>query len=257
MGNKPLGEFLRARRQRLDPVALDLPSGRRRRTPGLRREEVADRAGISSEWYIKLEQGRDVSPSAETIAALARALLLDPVEAQHLRRLAGAPVSTFAREAVPPIIAGIVEGLLEPAYVTGARWDVLAWNPAADALFGFTRMKEAERNILLFMLTDPAARKLFGQDWAPQAQRMVAMFRTAYDTYANAPAFAELVSVLCDRSTEFGRWWTSHDIRLPSAGTKSLHQPDGIKSRYVHASFQSNDDPALRLALYKRQDATD
>lgn len=254
MSNRSLGDFLRARRQAIDPAALGLAVGRRRRTPGLRREEVAERAGISCEWYIKLEQGRDVSPSPETVDALAGALSLNATEAAHLRRLVEGRAPPFARETVPEIVSAIVQSLPEPAYVTGARWDVLAWNAAADELFAFSRMEEGDRNILLFMLTDTAASTLFGADWASQAARMVALFRATYDSHAGDPAFEDLVMRLTAGSADFVVWWRSHHVGRLAAGTKRLHRSEAVGGSYVYASFQSNDDPALKLALYKRQD---
>src|SRR6516225_2276923 len=150
-GNRPFGDFLRSRR-----------------TPGLKREEVAQRAGISAEWYVKLEQGRAVSPSAETVEALGRALRLDRVELTHLRSLAAAGGrQPFRRENTPDVLRRIVASLPEPAYLTGQRFDVLAWNDAAAALFGdFGQLAPEDRNILHWMLTDPAARHVFGQTWA-------------------------------------------------------------------------------------------
>ena len=253
-GNKPLGDFLRSRRHRLDPVVLGLSATRRRRTPGLRREEVADRAGISCEWYVKLEQGRQVSASAGTMAGLARALGLNEAEKAHLHRLAArSSTGTFSRETVPEIVETIVRSLSEPAYVTGLRWDVLAWNAAADDLFGFTSMGEGERNILRYMLTTPAARNLFGGEWAQEAERMVALFRATYDQRAGDPAFEELVSALTAASGEFQSWWSTHHVASPSAGTKTLQTMGGTDARYIYASFQANDDPALKLALYTRR----
>lgn len=251
-GNKQFGDFLRSRRHRLDPDSLGIPAARRRRTPGLRREEVAERAGISCEWYIKLEQGREVSPSSETIAALAKALVLDPAETAHLRSIAQprAPMQ-YTRETVPDIVATIVEGLSDPAYVTGVRGDVLCWNTAADELLGFSGMEQADRNILLWMLTDPAARSLFADGWTREAKRMLALFRVAHDQHAEDASFGRLVSHLSQRSTEFVDWWSSHEIALPSAGTKTLHSIEKGNVRYVYASFQSNDDPTLKLALYR------
>ena len=253
-GNKILGDFLRSRRQRLDPAALNPSDTRRRRTLGLRREEVAERAGISSEWYVKLEQGRDVSASAGTIAALARALVLDDVDTAHLHRLAVRGVApVFGHESVPEIIATIVKGLPEPAYVTGARWDVLAWNGEADEIFGFTSMNEGERNMLRYMLTTSAARALFGSDWTQEAQRMTALFRATYDQRAGDPMFQDLVSHLSEASEEFRSWWYSHHVATPSAGIKTLHRSGHGKATFVYATFQANDDPALKLALYARQ----
>src|SRR5713101_7053467 len=126
------GDFLRSRREKLSPKAVGLPTGRRRRTAGLRREEVAQLAGIGVDWYIRLEQGRSVSPSVTTVDALARALRLSKIEHAHLRDLTqNADRRPFVRETVPTVVRRVVESLDQPAYVTGRRWDVLAWNAAA------------------------------------------------------------------------------------------------------------------------------
>ena len=142
-----LGDFLRSRRARLQPAKAGLVDGKRRRTPGLRREEVAERAGISTDWYVRLEQGRMVSPSRTTVDALARGLELNSQEHAHLRQLAGhSATQGFVRETVPETIRRIVAGLSYPAYVTGQRWDVLAWNDAAVELFcDFGALPEADR----------------------------------------------------------------------------------------------------------------
>jgi transcriptional regulator with XRE-family HTH domain len=247
----PLGDFLRSRRERLSPTALGLVTLRHRRTPGLRREEVAERAGIGVDWYIRLEQGRAEGPSATTIDALARALCLAPAEHAHLRALARLPARhPFTRETVPDAIRRIVASLKQPAYVTGARWDVLAWNRAATRMItDFARIKEEDRNILLFALTDPAARPLFGAEWAAIARRMVTQFRATHDLWARDPAFAELVARLRRESREFARWWSAHDVGETRAGRKVLHRADRAFP-FVHASFQSSDNPALRLVIY-------
>jgi hypothetical protein len=154
------------------------------------------------------------------------------------------------RETVPDTILRIVVSLRLPAYVIGARWDVLAWNrAAARAIIDFSRVKEEDRNILLFALTDPAARPLFGAEWATIAHRMVTQFRAAYDLWAGDPAFAEFVARLRGKSREFARWWSAHDVGDMRAGRKVLHRADW-SFPFVHASFQSNDDPALRLVIY-------
>src|SRR5690349_4954258 len=173
-----LGDFLRSRRAKLSPKTVGLPTGRRRRTPGLRREEVAELAGIGVDWYVRLEQGRNVRPSAMTVDALARALRLSKAEHAHLRTLARAnPAGAFMRESVPDTIQRIIKGVNHPAYVTGRRFDVLAWNRTADDIFAFSRTPEPDRNTLLTMLTRPASRKLFGAGWHDEARRMVALFR--------------------------------------------------------------------------------
>jgi transcriptional regulator with XRE-family HTH domain len=246
-----LGEFLRSRRERLSPDQLGLATLRRRRTPGLRREEVAERAGIGVDWYVRLEQGRADGPSATTIDALSHALCLTPAEQAHLRALARLPARhPFVRETVPDTIRRIVKSLKQPAYVIGARWDVLAWNrAAARALTDFARVKEEDRNILIFVLTDPSAPPLLGPDWAAIARRMVTQFRIAYDLWAGDLAFADLVARLRRESPEFVRWWSAHDVGETRAGGKVLYRA-GRALPFVHASFQSNDDPALRLVIY-------
>lgn len=250
-GNRPFGDFLRSRRTRLAP---DQTGGHRRRTPGLKREEVAQRAGISAEWYVKLEQGRAVSPSAETVEALGRALRLDRIELAHLRALAAAGGrQPFRREGAPDQLRRMVASLPEPAYLTGQRWDVLAWNDAATALFGdFGQIVPENRNILHWMFTDPNARQVFGQTWAEEARRMVSLFRAAHDLWPGDTAFVDLVSRIRGNCAEFETWWSEHGIGAPVFGTKHLHHPTLGAVRYEYASFQANDDPALKLALYTR-----
>jgi transcriptional regulator with XRE-family HTH domain len=250
--NRPFGDFLRSRRMRLTPDAAGGVPRQRRRTPGLKREEVAQRAGISAEWYVKLEQGRAVSPSAETVEALGQALRLDGVEFAHLRSLAAAGGrQPFQRETVPASLVRIVESLPEPAYLTGQRWDILAWNTATAALFGdFGQLPPDDRNILHWMLTDPTAKRVFGQTWVEEARRMVSLFRTSHDLWPGDAAFAALVNCLGASCPEFGGWWAAHGVGAPVSGTKHLQHPKLGAVTYEYASFQANDDPALKLALY-------
>lgn len=247
-----LGEFLRSRRLRLTPAEVGLPEGRRRRTPGLRREEVAELAGIGIDWYVRLEQGRTVTPSAATITALARALRLTEAESAHLQTLARTnSTPAFVRETVPVTLRQVVEGLTQPAYVTGRRWDVLAWNAAAaDLLTDFGALPEPERNILCFLLLDPAARKLFGDGWPEQARHVVAQFRRAHDLTPADPAFTGLLARLRDGCPEFETWWESHDIHASRAGEKRIDHPVHGPLRFAYATFQANDDPALKLTVY-------
>lgn len=246
-----LADFLRSRRLRLSPLAVGLALGRRRRTPGLRREEVAELAGIGVDWYVRLEQGRAVRPSTTTVDALARALRLSKVEHGHLKALVRqGDRRPFGRETVPDTIRRIVEAFDQPAYVTGRRWDVLVWNRAADEVFAFGRLPEEDRNTLITMLTNPRTRQLFGPDWADEARRMVAQFRATYDLWADDPAFEALLARLRRDSPEFTAWWKSHDIRAPVAGTKVLAHPKKGAMRFEYASFQANDDPSLKLVLY-------
>ena len=247
------GGFLRSRREKLEPHAMGLPTGARRRIAGLRRQEVAELAGIGVDWYIRLEQGRAVRPSAATVDALARALRLDKAEHAHLRALASpGNRPAFVRETVTDTVRRIVERLDQPAYVTGRRWDVLAWNDAACALFSdFGGMVEADRNILVYVLTDPDARRVFGTAWAGQAARMVARFRGTHDLWAGDPVFTSLVRSLRERSPEFAGWWDVHDVGSGAGtGEKVLVHPSGGPLRYEYATFQINDDQGMRLTVY-------
>ncbi|MGJ5205280.1 helix-turn-helix transcriptional regulator [Bradyrhizobium sp. HKCCYLR20261] len=246
-----LGNFLRSRREKLAPEALGLAAGRRRRTVGLRREEVAELAGIGVDWYIRLEQGRAVKPSSTTIDALARALRLTKAEHAHLKALARETArKPFVREQVPDRLRELVQSLNQPAYISGRRWDVLAWNDAADEIFGFSQLADADRNTLLLMLCTPRVRRLFGAQWKELARRMVAQFRATYDLWAGDPAFLDLLARLRDGSRDFEELWAAHDINALAAGEKLLDHPKKGRVKLRYATFQANDDPALKLAIY-------
>ena len=246
-----LGDFLRSRRAKLSPEALGLRK-ERRRTPGLRREEIAERAGIGVDWYIRLEQGRSVTPSLATVDALAKALCLSKAEHMHLRALAKNPHrSAFFRETVPDTMRSMVASLNHPAYVSGRRWDILAWNDAAADLFtDLGRTSQEDRNVLLLMFTSPAMRSLFGASWAAEAKRVLALFRTNFDFWASDPAFVELRERLRQESAEFGRWWETHDVGTSAGVEKLLHHPTRGLLRFDTASFQANDDVSLKLVIY-------
>ena len=246
-----LGDFLRSRRQKLSPEDVGLANGRRRRTAGLRREEVAELAGIGVDWYIRLEQGRSVNPSVTTIDALAVALRLSKDEHAHLKALTrSADRRAFKPEIVPASLRLTIDTMKQPAYITGRRWDLLAWNTAANDIFGFDKLAEDERNVLLNVLTRKEARKLFGSDWTHIAKTMVAQFRATHDLWADDSAFRELQQRLKQGCPEFAAWWKVHDIRGTAGGVKRLNHPKTGWLRFEHASFQSSDDPALRLVIY-------
>ena len=144
----------------------------------------------------------------------------------------------------------MVEGQDQPAYVTGRRWDVLAWNVAADELFGFSALAYSDRNTLILLLTHARARWLFGEGWAQEARRVVSQFRATHDLWASDPAFVDLLDRLRAGCPEFDRWWDAHDVGGPIAGRKLLRHPEKGELSYEYATFQANDDPGLRLALY-------
>lgn len=196
-----LAGFLRARRERLTPAQVGLPPGFRRRTPGLRREEVAQLADVGTTWYTWLEQGRDVRPSAVVLDALADALRLDRDERSYLFALAGrllpaAPVTAPVAH-VSPALQTVLDSLdPNPAFVRGWRWDVYAWNRAACAVFAdFAALPAGERNIVRLLFTDPQARERW-EDWEGIARATLALFRADHGRHADDPAFAALIADL-------------------------------------------------------------
>jgi transcriptional regulator with XRE-family HTH domain len=248
--HQQLGELLRRRRESADPAAFGVAGGRRR-TPGLRREEVAERAGISVDWLVRLEQGRDSLPSRSTVDALAGVLRLGPSDHAHLLRLAiGTSGRPWKRETVPPHLATLVRDLETPAYVIGARADLLAWNEAAVDLFrDFAKVPVAERNTLLQLFVSPEVRARYPR-WQDEARGALESFRITFDLWSHAPEFQALVDRLLRASPEFARWWATHEIRPKPSGKKTMDHPRLGRVRMTFSTFQANDDPDLRLVLY-------
>lgn len=213
---------------------------------------MAELAGIGIDWYVRLEQGRAVKPSPATINALARALGLSKTEHAHLQALArNAHTQAFVRERVSDPLRRLIEGMQQPAYITGRRWDVLAWNAAAAEIFtDFGRLAEADRNILIYTLLSADARRVFGAGWEVEAKRIVALFRSTHDLWSGDPSFIDLLDRLRQGSPEFARWWEAHEIGSVAGGSKVLHHPGRGLLDFEHASFQANDDPALKLVIY-------
>ena len=141
-------------------------------------------------------------------------------------------------------------GLNQPAYVTGRRWDVLAWNAAAEEVFGFGRLPEDERNTLIYVLTNPESRRLFGASWPEEARRIVTQFRRTHDLWAGDPAFLDLQARLRQGCPEFDGWWGTHDVSVSVAGRKVLNHSKRGRLTFEYATFQANDDPGLKLIIY-------
>jgi hypothetical protein len=177
-------------------------------------------------------------------------LRLTELEHEHLRALTTGGHRPFVLEIAPPALLRILRDLAQPAYVTGRRRDLLAWNAAANDIFDFDRLEENDRNVLVAMLTMPRSRELFGSGWADEAQRMVAQFRATHDFSAGDPAFIALLGRLREGCPEFDTWWERHDVRHPTSGRKTLHHPTQGVIAFDHSSFQANDDPGLKLVIY-------
>jgi transcriptional regulator with XRE-family HTH domain len=249
-----MAEFLRARRARLRPADAGLPAGSRRRTPGLRREEVAQLADISVTYYTFLEQGRDVRPSEQVMDALARALRLTAAERAHLHSLVhGSPAATAAAgpDMLAPEVAAMVARLDPwPAYVSGRCWDVLAANRAARALWAdWPARPPRERNVLWWTFLDPAARSVL-VDWEAVAKAELARFRSASARHPGDPEFGALIERLQAGSAEVRQWWPEHEVVPLSSGVKRIrHAALGV-IEFHHVVLQLADDPEQKLVTF-------
>ncbi|MET9125537.1 MULTISPECIES: helix-turn-helix transcriptional regulator [unclassified Streptomyces] len=232
MDKQELGAFLRSRRERLRPDDVGLPSGPRRRTPGLRREEVAVLAHISTEYYVRLEQGRAPRPSAEVLAGIAGALRLTDTESDHLHVLAGTAPSRggLHRRDVRPSILALLQRLPQTAaFVTSAVFEVLAWNDLAAALMeDFAELAPADRNLArrAFLGSARPGATLYGVSDAAEFRHHVVMrLRLTLARYPSDPAVTGLVDELLGGSADFARLWERHDVQPAPMLTKTFHHP--------------------------------
>ncbi len=248
-----VAEFLRARRARLRPADVGLPEGARRRTPGLRREEVAQLADISPTYYTFLEQGRDVRPSVQVLDALGRALRLTAAERAHLHDLVhgGPAVAAQRPDTLLPAVTEMVARLDPwPAYVTGRSFDVLACNRAARALWAdWPARPEPERNVLWWTFLEPAARTVLA-DWRGVARAELARLRAASARHPGDPRFGALITALQEGSAEARRWWPEHDVVPLSSGSKRIRHPALGVIDFQHAVLQVADDPEQKLVVF-------
>ena len=206
--------FLRSRRERISPHQAGFRVTDRRRTPGLRREEVAELAAVGVTWYTWLEQGRPVRASAQVLQAIADALHLDPGERAYLFTLAGVaqPAGEPEIADIPPFLHALIRQLEPfPAAVQNARWEVLAFNRGYDGLLGLNAVPEADRNALLLYFTDPARRRQW-LEWEDNAPRLVSQFRAAMARHVTEPAWQQLLERLRRSTPDFDRLWQQHDV---------------------------------------------
>jgi transcriptional regulator with XRE-family HTH domain len=249
-----LADFLRTKRANLQPEHVGLPDSGRRRTPGLRREEVALLAGVGTTWYTWLEQGRDVRASLEVLEALARALQLTPAERTHvilLGRGEEAPPCKAPTETLSPTLQTLVEGIGPgPAFLLGRRWDYLAWNKPFERVFGWEPGDEPlSRNHVWLWFMDPARRTLCG-DWSTNARLLVAKFRADSARNIGDPAFEELIAALESSSPEFRKLWKRHEVSGSGEGRKELTHPVVGRLAFAHAVFFHGERSEQRLVLY-------
>lgn len=248
-----LSLFLRARREALVPQDFGLPAGRRRRTPGLRREEVAALSGVGLSWYTWLEQGRDIGVSAAFLDTLAGVLHLDAAERRHLFLLAHQrppvePGRTYC--SVPGVIVRLLEDLSpHAAYVINLRWDILTHNDAAHMLFGFGYHEPDRRNLLRLLFCDPHLRDLFVH-WEADVPAMLESFRRDYAGARDDPDAKALLSELEAVSPEFKTLWRRSDVTAPCTGRRVLNT-QGDRREFEYTSLTVDGGRHLRVVVYR------
>ncbi len=251
--DNPLGAYLKDRRTKLDPAALGL-STTRRRTPGLRREEVAQCANVSATWYTWLEQGRGGAPSANVLERIARALLLTDVEREHLFLLAlGRPPEIRYRdtEGVTPRLQRVLDSLeFSPAIIRTATWDVVAWNRAAAAMLtDYGRLPPEQRNILRLIFCNSRVRAA-QSDWESVARFVVAAFRADAARAGAASRVAAMVDELCRLSPDFEAIWRDNDVRSHGGGVKHLRHPIAGPIGFEYSAFAVDGRSDLGMVVY-------
>lgn len=245
-----LGAFLRTRRDALRPEDVGLPPGRGRRTPGLRREEIAMLAGVSVTWYTWLEQGRPINVSDDVLLALARALRLDDAGRDHLLALAArpSPIDAVAPVEAPDALVRLITAMEPaPAYVLGPCWEFLAWNRAQARLYPMIeRLEGLGRNLLWVIFADPDVRDLV-DDWPVQARRTLAEFRAGTARVRTDDHVVALVDDLRARSGEFAEWWAGADVAQFQTRLRRYHHPRAGELVFEYQQLTPSEWPALRV----------
>ncbi len=254
-GENLLGIFLKDRRARLDPAALGFGASRRR-TPGLRREEVAQRADVSATWYTWLEQGRGGPPSADVLDRLAAALLLTPPEREHLFLLAQhrpPEVRYQVPQSVTPQLQRVLDSMeFSPAFIKTSAWDIIAWNRAAAVvLTDYAKLAPEQRNILRLFFCNPRAKTGMSQPhWESNARLAVATFRLETARAGASESAKALVEELRQSSREFASLWLDNDVSSYGEGVKHLEHPVTGPLALEYSTFAVNDHPDLGLVIF-------
>lgn len=250
---KELGEFLQAIRKRGTPEAFGFPRGARRRTQGLRREEVAQLASISATWYTWIEQGRDVNMSADALVRMSQALKLTKTERAYLFELAGRrdPQGHVPEEDLASTtLTDLLESIHIPAYILGSTWNVLAWNKEAKALFGdwFTQESAIAPNLLRLVFTKEDA-KDFVVNWETRSKRLVAEFRADCRSRLDEPELQALVNELSQASPAFEQFWKQHDVLERQGGLREFKHPKSGILAYKQVTLRPVDQEQLKLVM--------
>jgi transcriptional regulator with XRE-family HTH domain len=251
---KELGEFLQALRQRGTPEEYGFPAVARRRTKGLRREEVAQLAGISATWYTWIEQGREVNVSAEALERLATSLKLSKSERTYLFDMADRrdpQANILEADTAPDTLVNMLGSIKIPAYIMGRTWDVLAWNQSASELFAnwLDKVSHSSRpNLLRYVFQHPDA-KQFVVDWDMRARRLVAEFRADCRSRLEEPEINRLVNELSQASAEFERFWKQHDVLERQGGQRQFNHPKVGLISYSQVTLRPVEQEQMKLVL--------
>jgi transcriptional regulator with XRE-family HTH domain len=253
-----LAAFLRSRRERITPADVGMPPGLRRRTPGLRREEVAQLAGVGVTWYTWLEQGRSINASVQVLDAIARTLRLDGPEREHLYRLAGVSVDLVpvCDDRLEPEVQTILDGLVGlPASVLNSRYDVLAWNDTYAAMWPLSgSLPPGDRNLLWHsFMTRACCSSAVNRD--AELPQMVATFRAAFGRHLGEPAWTELIRKLSAGSPEFAELWEAHDVAHQSTRVKVFRHAAVGELSFFMTNLAVTATPETRLSVYTPVDA--
>ncbi|MEV5707623.1 helix-turn-helix transcriptional regulator [Actinoallomurus sp. NPDC052274] len=251
-----LREFLRSRRARVSPEDVGMPAGGRRRTPGLRREEVAVLAGVGVSWYTWLEQGRDIKVSEEVLDAIARALLLDSAERAHLYLLAGLnPPQARAAASVPasPAVRRLLDAWSpRPGYIRDRHWNFTAINDAARVVFGYG---ETDHNCLVSFFTN-ARYRVVHRHWAETASEVAAGFRADAARYPDDPEFDRIAAELAEVSPEFAELWARHDVAEHTSAVKAVDHPEAGTLTFDATLLPLPEHPGHHLILHNPRPGT-
>ena len=248
---RELGDFVRSLRGRLTPSGIGLPGGIRRRTPGLRREEVAQLCGLSVTWYTWLEQGRHMSLTPAALARLAHALRLGRAERAYLFELAARRDPEHddgETDVIPPTMLACVDLIAAPAYILDRTWTARGWNAGAEHLFVGWLDGPADKNLLRFIFLEPSARS-FIRDYEHRARRVVAEFRADVSAHLNDPPIRRLIGELSERSESFKRYWHERVVLEREGGERTFNHPKDGRLSYQQVTFALAGHPNLKLTM--------
>ena len=263
--NRELGDFLKRRRQTILPTQVGLPDGKRRRTPGLRREEVALLSGVSISWYTWLEQGKEIQVSSQVLLSIAKTLLLKPADIQYILALAGfnsAALNQSSEHEVSPMVQHVLDSLTTaPSIILDNHWNILAWNRIASVVFcNFKLLAPSDRNLLKLLFLDSTFKKLYRYpDWETKAKMALANFRRSFIHIIDEPQSILFIKEMSERSPEFKKWWSDHAIESEEQLTKTILHPVFGELTFEHTSYtlSNKDDIKMYVNLPKKGSATE